>query len=186
MKARWRSHGPRDKSRGAPPRYSAGFKGAEVWTACRNPRHWRRDSWRPCRRSRTDCSQGVGVYFLKFSREYETEADILGAQIMARAGYDPMDLANMFQTIQQHGGGSSGGFMSSHPSPANRYARIQQEARLLRMRIQFGIRRTSLECRHVCVQWAERRAWKKLLAPEIGTQRAKTPATIRSATPRTC
>src|SRR5687767_1601288 len=77
--------------------------------------------------------QGVGVYFLKFSREYETEADILGAQIMARAGYDPMDLANMFQTIQQQGGGSSGGFMSSHPSPANRYARIQQEARLLRL-----------------------------------------------------
>lgn len=77
--------------------------------------------------------QGVGVYFLKFSREYETEADILGAQIMARAGYDPMDLANMFQTIQQQGGGSSGGFLSSHPSPANRYSRIQQEARLLRI-----------------------------------------------------
>jgi beta-barrel assembly-enhancing protease len=78
-------------------------------------------------------SQGVGVYFLKFSREYETEADILGSQIMARAGYDPMDLANMFQTIQRQGGGSSGGFLSSHPSPANRYARIQQEARLLRI-----------------------------------------------------
>lgn len=77
--------------------------------------------------------QGVGVYFLKFSREYETEADILGAQIMARAGYDPMDLANMFQTIQRQGGGSSGGFLSSHPSPANRYSRIQQEARLLRI-----------------------------------------------------
>src|SRR5688572_24833621 len=77
--------------------------------------------------------QGVGVYFLKFSREYETEADILGAQIMARAGYDPMDLANMFRTIEQQGGGSSGGFLSSHPSPANRYARIQQEARLLRL-----------------------------------------------------
>jgi peptidase M48-like protein len=77
--------------------------------------------------------QGVGVYFLKFSREYETEADILGSQIMARAGYDPMDLAAMFQIIQQQGGGSSGGFLSSHPSPANRYARIQQEARLLRI-----------------------------------------------------
>jgi predicted Zn-dependent protease len=77
--------------------------------------------------------QGVGVYFLKFSREYETEADILGAQIMARAGYDPMDLANMFRTIEQQGGGSSGGFLSSHPSPANRYARIQQEARMLRV-----------------------------------------------------
>src|SRR5688572_4666730 len=77
--------------------------------------------------------QGVGVYFLKFSREYETEADILGSQIMARAGYDPRDLANMFRTIQQQGGGSSGGFLSSHPSPSNRYARINQEAQYLRV-----------------------------------------------------
>ncbi len=77
--------------------------------------------------------QGVGVYFLKFSREYETEADILGSQIMARAGYDPMDLARMFQTIERQGGGSSGGFLSSHPSPKNRYARIQQEAQYLRV-----------------------------------------------------
>ena len=77
--------------------------------------------------------QGVGVYFLKFSREYETEADILGAQIMARAGYDPRDLATMFQRIQQQGGGTSGGFLSSHPSPQNRYARINQEAQYLRV-----------------------------------------------------
>src|SRR5688572_16130662 len=41
------------------------------------------------------------VYLLKFSREYETEADILGAQILAGAGYDPRDLANMFRTIEQ-------------------------------------------------------------------------------------
>ena len=78
-------------------------------------------------------SQGVGVYFLKFSREYETEADILGAQIMARAGYDPRDLAAMFQTIERQGGGSSGGFLSSHPSPKDRYARISQEAQYLRV-----------------------------------------------------
>jgi len=77
--------------------------------------------------------QGVGVYFLKFSREYETEADILGAQIMARAGYDPRDLANMFQTIERQSGRSSGGFLSSHPSPANRNARINQEAQYLRV-----------------------------------------------------
>jgi hypothetical protein len=76
--------------------------------------------------------QGVGVYFLKFSREYETEADILGAQIMARAGYDPRDLASMFQTIARQGG-SSGGFLSSHPSPSNRNARILQEAQYLRV-----------------------------------------------------
>jgi len=77
--------------------------------------------------------QGVGVYFLKFSREYETEADILGAQIMARAGYDPRDLANMFKTIEQQSGGSGGGFLSDHPSPSNRYARINQEAQYLRI-----------------------------------------------------
>ncbi|MCA1577717.1 MAG: M48 family metalloprotease [Acidobacteria bacterium] len=73
------------------------------------------------------------VYLLKFSREYETEADILGAQMMAAAGYDPRDLANMFRTIEQQGGGSSGGFLSSHPSPSDRYARINREAQMLRV-----------------------------------------------------
>ncbi|HEY6231702.1 MAG TPA: M48 family metalloprotease [Pyrinomonadaceae bacterium] len=74
----------------------------------------------------------VGVYFLKFSREYETEADLLGARIMANAGYDPRDLANMFRTIESQGGGG-GGFLSDHPSPKDRYARINQEAQLLRV-----------------------------------------------------
>jgi hypothetical protein len=71
--------------------------------------------------------------FLRFSREYETEADLLGARIMADAGYDPRDLANMFRTIEAQGGGGGGGFLSDHPSPANRYARINQEAQYLRV-----------------------------------------------------
>jgi beta-barrel assembly-enhancing protease len=74
---------------------------------------------------------GAGVYFLKFSREYETQADILGAQIMARAGYDPNDLANMFRTIQAQGGAGGPQFLSDHPAPANRYERISEEARLI-------------------------------------------------------
>jgi predicted Zn-dependent protease len=74
----------------------------------------------------------VGVYFLKYSREYETEADLLGARIMANAGYDPLDLANMFRTIQAQGSGG-GGFFSDHPSPSDRYARINQEAQYLRV-----------------------------------------------------
>jgi Zn-dependent protease with chaperone function len=78
------------------------------------------------------------VYLLKFSREYETEADILGAQIMARAGYDPRDLANMFQTIERQGGGGGGGFLSDHPSPSDRYARINREAQYLRVENQAG------------------------------------------------
>jgi beta-barrel assembly-enhancing protease len=72
------------------------------------------------------------VYVLKFSREYETEADVLGSQIMAQAGYDPRDLANMFRTIERQGGGG-GGFLSDHPSPSDRYARINREAELLRV-----------------------------------------------------
>src|SRR5437660_6185028 len=70
------------------------------------------------------------IYFLKYSREYETEADLLGARIMASAGYDPRDLANVFRTIEAQGGGG-GGFLSDHPSPTNRYARINQEAQYL-------------------------------------------------------
>jgi Zn-dependent protease with chaperone function len=81
-----------------------------------------------------------GVYFLKFSREYETEADILGAQIMARAGYDPHDLANMFRTIERQGGGG-GGFLSDHPSSKDRYARINQEAQNLRVANPIGASR---------------------------------------------
>ena len=72
------------------------------------------------------------VYLLKFSREYETEADVLGSQIMARAGYDPRELANMFRTLEQQGGGG-GGFLSDHPSPSDRYARINREAQMLQV-----------------------------------------------------
>jgi beta-barrel assembly-enhancing protease len=74
---------------------------------------------------------GLGAYLLKYSREYETQADILGAQILARAGYDPMDLARMFQTIEQEGGSRGPEWLSSHPNPGNRYERISQEARQL-------------------------------------------------------
>jgi beta-barrel assembly-enhancing protease len=78
-------------------------------------------------------------YFTRFSREYETQADILGAQIMAQAGYDPRDLANMFKTIEaQSGGGGSPEFLSDHPSPANRYATIEREAAMLRVSNPIG------------------------------------------------
>src|ERR1044072_5354893 len=72
-------------------------------------------------------------YFTKYSREYETQADILGAQIMARAGYDPRDLANMFRTIAQQGASGGPEWLSSHPNPGNREQRILQEAAMLRV-----------------------------------------------------
>ncbi len=74
-----------------------------------------------------------------YSREYETQADILGAQIMANAGYDPRDLANMFRTIERESGGSNGPeWLSSHPNPGNRYENINREAQLLRVKNPVG------------------------------------------------
>jgi predicted Zn-dependent protease len=77
---------------------------------------------------------GIGTYFMKYSREYEREADLLGAQIMARAGYDPRDMANMFQTIARRSGNGGPEWLSDHPSPSNRYDAIHREAALLRGR----------------------------------------------------
>jgi hypothetical protein len=76
---------------------------------------------------------GITTYFLKFSREYEKQSDLLGAQMMARAGYDPRDMANMFRTIQQQGGQSAPEWLSSHPDPGNRSEYVLEEARALRV-----------------------------------------------------
>jgi Zn-dependent protease with chaperone function len=76
---------------------------------------------------------GLGVYFLKFSRDYERQADLLGAQIMARAGYDPRDLANVFRTIESQGRSGGPEWLSSHPNPGNRYDAINREAERLRV-----------------------------------------------------
>ena len=76
---------------------------------------------------------GLGAYFLKYGREYERQADLLGAQIMARAGYDPREMANMFKTIQAEGGSGGPEWLSSHPDPGNRYNAIVKEASMLRI-----------------------------------------------------
>ncbi len=73
-------------------------------------------------------AMGVGAYFLKFSREYEKQADILGSHIMANAGYDPHDLANIFRTLEQQGGGGGPQWLSDHPNPGNRFEYINREA----------------------------------------------------------
>jgi len=76
---------------------------------------------------------GLGTYFMKYGREYERQADLMGAQIMARAGYDPREMANMFRTIQAQGGGGGPEWMSDHPDPGNRYNYIVKEASTLRV-----------------------------------------------------
>jgi len=77
----------------------------------------------------------LGTYFLKYSREYESQADLLGAQILARAGYDPRQMANMFKTIEAQGGSKQPQWMSSHPNPGNRYEAINREAAALKVQV---------------------------------------------------
>ena len=76
---------------------------------------------------------GLGTWLMKYSRDYERQADIIGVQIMARAGYDPRDLAHMFETIQRQGGSGGPEWLSSHPNPGNRTQYINQEASQLRI-----------------------------------------------------
>jgi len=77
---------------------------------------------------------GLGTLVLRYSRDFEKQADLLGAQIMARAGYDPRALGRMFETIERESRSSGGGtpqWMSSHPNPGNRSQYISQEASML-------------------------------------------------------
>lgn len=77
---------------------------------------------------------GFGTYFLKFGREYEKQADLLGARIMSLAAYDPREMASMFRTIEKQGGGGGPEWMSSHPNPGNRSEYITKEAESLPVR----------------------------------------------------
>lgn len=75
---------------------------------------------------------GFGTMFLRYGREYEKQADILGAQLMTRAGYDAKDMANMFRTIQKQGSNGPE-WLSDHPDPGNRVAYIEKEAQALQV-----------------------------------------------------
>jgi hypothetical protein len=67
---------------------------------------------------------GAGAISMSYSRADETEADLLGAQIMYDAGYNPYSMAEFFQKLAQQGG-SGVQFLSDHPNPGNRAETIR-------------------------------------------------------------
>jgi len=72
---------------------------------------------------------GLGTLLLRYSRDFEKQADLLGSHIMAQAGYDPRSLAHMFETIAGESKGERDPqWLSSHPDPGNRTAYINKEA----------------------------------------------------------
>lgn len=70
---------------------------------------------------------GVNSLLLRYSRSAETEADALGARLMAAAGYDPVEMAVFFERLEEEDGARPPEFLSSHPSPGNRIEAVRAE-----------------------------------------------------------
>jgi predicted Zn-dependent protease len=69
----------------------------------------------------------VGV-MLPFSRSHETEADKIGLQLMAIAGYDPDVAPELWKRMKAQGGAAPPEFLSTHPSNDTRIANLTQWA----------------------------------------------------------
>lgn len=65
------------------------------------------------------------VMTLPFSRTMETEADIMGMELMARAGYNPEAAINVWKKMEKLGGDAPPELLSTHPSDKSRIARLQ-------------------------------------------------------------
>ena len=75
--------------------------------------------------------QGLGLLFLKYSRDHETQADELGITYAARAGYDPRTIPATYATLKriaERSGNTLPNFLSTHPDPGDREVRTSQLA----------------------------------------------------------
>ncbi|MEA1886569.1 MAG: M48 family metalloprotease [Bacteroidota bacterium] len=78
--------------------------------------------------------QGMQLLFLKFSRDNERQADQLGVAYSSQIGYDAGKMADFFRVLEkmslppEQGGVPT--FLSTHPSPANRYNSVKEDARM--------------------------------------------------------
>ncbi len=70
---------------------------------------------------------GLNTLFLKHSRSAESQADVVGMQMLRRAGYNPRGMISFMQTLQRQSGGRSIEWLSSHPNPQTRIDRLERE-----------------------------------------------------------
>ena len=71
---------------------------------------------------------GAGGVLLHYSRSDETQADVLGTQILYDTGYDPRAMAQFFEKLEAETQGKNPPqFLSDHPNPGNRVERVDEE-----------------------------------------------------------
>jgi Zn-dependent protease with chaperone function len=71
---------------------------------------------------------GAGGVLLHYSRSDETQADVLGTQALYDSGYDPRAMAQFFEKLESETKGKNPPqFLSDHPNPGNRVARVDEE-----------------------------------------------------------
>jgi predicted Zn-dependent protease len=69
----------------------------------------------------------IGV-LLPFSRKHETEADLLGLQYMAKAGFDPRQASELWKKMKAKSSASTPEFLSTHPSNSTRIENLSRQA----------------------------------------------------------
>ena len=79
----------------------------------------------------------VGI-LLPFSRAQESEADLVGLDLMAKAGFDPRQSVLLWNNMAKAGGGQQPEFLSTHPSGTRRIQDLQG-----RMPLALGIAQTA-------------------------------------------
>jgi len=70
---------------------------------------------------------GMQLLFMKFGRADESQSDELGVEYATKTGYDCVQMADFFKTLDKLGGGEEGrlpAFLSTHPAPLDRYEKV--------------------------------------------------------------
>jgi predicted Zn-dependent protease len=69
-----------------------------------------------------------GLFVLPNSRTQESEADVVGQQLMAKAGFDPREAVNLWQNMSTAGGSRPPEWLSTHPDPQSRLGELRDRA----------------------------------------------------------